>query len=236
MNRTTCTPSRPIFSVVAPLALLLAGAPAPAQTNVSPTNKFSWSENCGWMNWREGGSPAGAQGARLAATFLSGFVWGGNIGWINLGDGSPANGVSYANTVGADSGVNRDAATNALSGKAWGENVGWINLSGGALATPANPARYDAAARRLRGYAWGENIGWINLDDAAAFVGFNSCPADFDGNGQVQPSDVALFVSTWFTGLQAGTLAGDFDGNGAVEPADVAAFVTAWFAALTSGC
>lgn len=62
------------------------------------------------------------------------------------------------------------------------------------------------------------------------------CPADWDGNGQVQPADVAAFVNTWFAALGSGTLAGDFDNNGLLQPADVAAFVNAWFAALSTGC
>jgi hypothetical protein len=62
------------------------------------------------------------------------------------------------------------------------------------------------------------------------------CPVDWDGNCQVQPADIALFVNTWVASLAAGTLAGDFDGSGSVQPADVALFVSAWFAALTSPC
>jgi hypothetical protein len=62
------------------------------------------------------------------------------------------------------------------------------------------------------------------------------CPADADGNGLIEPADVATFVSLWFGSLTAGTLAGDFDGNGQVQPADVAAFVAAWFAAVAGGC
>lgn len=61
------------------------------------------------------------------------------------------------------------------------------------------------------------------------------CPVDWDDNTQVQPSDVAAFVTDWFTSLTQGTLQGDFDGNQAVEPADVATFVGEWFAAVTSG-
>lgn len=61
-------------------------------------------------------------------------------------------------------------------------------------------------------------------------------PADFDGNGAVEPADVSLFVNVWFTSLIQGTLAGDFDGNGNVEPADVSLFVTTWFNALVNGC
>jgi hypothetical protein len=67
-------------------------------------------------------------------------------------------------------------------------------------------------------------------------LGAPPCPADADGNGQIQPADVATFVNTWFASVSAGTLAGDFDGDGHVTPADVAAFVNAWFAALSNGC
>jgi subtilisin-like proprotein convertase family protein len=62
------------------------------------------------------------------------------------------------------------------------------------------------------------------------------CPADFDGNGAIQPADVAGFVNLWFASLQQGTLAGDFDGNAAITPADVAALVNAWFVSLAAGC
>ena len=62
-----------------------------------------------------------------------------------------------------------------------------------------------------------------------------TCRADYDGNGAIEPADVSLFVSVWFTSLQLGTLGGDFDGNSAVEPADVSLFVSRWFAAITSG-
>ena len=62
------------------------------------------------------------------------------------------------------------------------------------------------------------------------------CPADFDNNGAVEPSDVAAFINAWLTSLQQGTLVGDFDHNGLVQPSDVAAFVNAWFTALNGGC
>jgi hypothetical protein len=161
-------------TIIAVGLLAAIAAPALAQSNVDPARKSSWSENCGWMNWRDAGAVPGQQGAvlNLSGGFLSGFVWGENIGWINLGNGGP-----YANTTGLNFGVNVDACNNfALRGLAWGENVGWINFSGGSLATPANPARFDAVELRLKGYAWGENIGWINLDVATdannRFVGF----------------------------------------------------------------
>lgn len=67
-------------------------------------------------------------------------------------------------------------------------------------------------------------------------VGPGGCGVDLNGDGQATPADIAIFVTTWFASLQAGTLAGDFDGDGAVTPADVGVFVSAWFAALTNGC
>ena len=55
------------FQAIALASALLLTSSAFAQTNVSPLHKFSWSENCGWMNWRDAGSPPGSQGARLHA-------------------------------------------------------------------------------------------------------------------------------------------------------------------------
>lgn len=71
---------------------------------------------------------------------------------------------------------------------------------------------------------------WINRLDPA------SCPVDINGNGQIEPADVAAFVSNWFTSLQQGTLAGDWNHDNSVTPADVSAFVNAWYLAVTNGC
>jgi hypothetical protein len=135
-------------------------------TNVDPISKFSWSENAGWLNWRD--ANGGADGVMIGSQYLSGFIWGENIGWINVGDGTPGGGGGYANVDGSDAGVNI-APDGNLSGLAWGENVGWINFG----TTPhigADGARFDPVVGRFRGWAWGENIGWVNLDDATAYV------------------------------------------------------------------
>jgi hypothetical protein len=205
-------------------AALTIVSPALAQTNVDSVNKYSWSENCGWMNWREAGSPAGQQGAYLdrAGGFLSGFVWCENIGWINLGN---SNGP-YANSNDTNFGVNHNALTGALTGYAWGENVGWINFSGGALASPPQPARVDLATGRLRGYAWGENIGWINLDDPTRFVGFATCPADFNQSGAISVQDIFDFLAAYF----AGDPRADFNHSGAISVQDIFDFLAAYFA------
>jgi uncharacterized membrane protein len=62
------------------------------------------------------------------------------------------------------------------------------------------------------------------------------CPADFNTDGTVTPSDVAAFVNAWFADLASGTLQADFNHDGAVTPSDVAAFVNAWLAALAGPC
>jgi hypothetical protein len=56
-------------------------------------------------------------------------------------------------------------------------------------------------------------------------------PGDFNRDGVVNPTDVAVFVNRWFTELGGGWIA-DWDGDGAVLPADVAAFVTDWVGSL----
>ncbi|MBC7773115.1 MAG: hypothetical protein H7210_11505 [Pyrinomonadaceae bacterium] len=202
--------------------LALSSAPALAQTNIDPVNKFSWSENCGWIDWR--GANGGAQGVRIGSAFLSGYAWGENIGWINFGDGTPANGINYANINGTDSGVNIVAA-NELGGFAWAENKGWINFGPFATLPVAQHARLDIAARRLRGYAWGENIGWVNLDDAAHFVGLR-CAADINGDGVATSQDFFDFLNAFFQNLPLA----DINHDGTITSQDFFDFITAFFA------
>ena len=216
---------------VIPLLTLIAAAPALAQSDVDPANKNAWSENIGWTDWHDAGSPPGEQGVQVHDTFLSGLVWAENVGWINLGDGSPGDGIEYANTDGSDFGVNRDVATGELFGLAWSENIGWINFAGGALASPPSPARIENAGGicRLAGFAWGENIGWVNLNDATRFVGVpggceNPCDlvADLDNDDDVDLQDLAYLLAHFGT-LSGATLEdGDIDGDGDVELADLA--------------
>ncbi|MBX3358165.1 MAG: hypothetical protein KF745_07035 [Phycisphaeraceae bacterium] len=75
-----------------------------------------------------------------------------------------------------------------------------------------------------------------NFAGTAFTISVPPCPADRDGNGVIEPTDIAIFVLDWFNSISGGTLAGDFDGNGTVEPADIASFIGAWVAALSGGC
>jgi hypothetical protein len=215
-----------------------AAAAGQAQTNIDPAHKFAWAENIGWTNWHDAGNPAGAQGVRVEATFLSGHIWAENVGWINVGDGTPANGVAYANVNGTDFGVNRDPGTNELYGLGWGENIGWLNFDGGALANPPNPARVDVANCTLAGFVWAENCGWLDLDDANAYVALEAsvCAAgvlgDLDCDGVVDFDDINPFIlalsdpaSYQIAYPNCNYLNADCDQDGDVDFDDINAFV-----------
>jgi hypothetical protein len=172
--------------------ILAAALPAAAfaQTNIAADQKHSWSENTGWMNWRDAGN--GAHGVRVHGTHLTGWIWSENLGWIAVGHG-PASGSFYTN-IAPDFGVNI-TASGATNGLAWSENAGWINFS--TLSIEPLHARIDAQAGRFRGYAWGENIGWINLDHPSAFVAFNpgaGCYANCDSSTTAPTLNVADFT------------------------------------------
>ena len=124
-------------------------APVWADSNLDDTQKYAWSENSGWINFKATGG-----GVVAHRTFLAGFAWAENIGWIKFGaDG----GGPYANSSASDWGVNR-GVTNQLSGYAWSETAGWINVAptnGGVMLNPSTG--------EFSGFAWSENLGWIHL-------------------------------------------------------------------------
>ena len=183
--------------IMAGCVAVFAVAALSGPSNVRTTDKFSWGENIGFMNWRD--AEESAAGVRIQPTILSGYVWAENIGYIHLGDGQPADGLHYANADSTDFGVNIDPLTGALYGYAWGENVGWINCdTRDALGGNNQQARFDFGAGRFRGYCWGENVGWINLNHSTHFVGIvpQECSdpfADVDDDGDVDLSDFAHF-------------------------------------------
>jgi hypothetical protein len=199
------------------LASLAFASSALAQSNIDATNKFAWSENCGWTNWRD--ANATSQGVQVNPTYLEGFVWGENVGWINTGGGA----APYANTNNTNFGVNIGVG-GFLDGYAWGENIGWINFN----TQPqigAQGARFDAGAGRFRGYAWGENIGWINLDDATHFVSSvpTCCPGNADKTpGQVTFGDITSVLANFNQPANPnGSSVGDADCNGVINFADI---------------
>jgi len=127
-----------------------------AANNISPTDKWAWSTNAGWVNF----SPANG-GVTVATDHLEGYAWAENFGWLKLGSYTGGGNHTYGNTSATDYGVNIDAAGNC-SGYAWSSNVGWINFkptNGGVTVNPTT-GRFD-------GYAWSENVGWIHFHNAS---------------------------------------------------------------------
>lgn len=212
-------------------ALVSLSAVALASTNIDATNKYSYSENTGWMNWRD--ADTGASGANVGNFILSGFIWSENAGWINLGNGAPANGVDYTNQTAADFGVNIDP-NGALWGYAWGENIGWILINAGQFATPAQPA-YMGCDGRLHGFAWSENVGWINLSltQSGEFVAVDTptrpLACDMNHDGVTDGRDIQVFINLLMNGgaTWRDICSGDLQSNpdDVIDAADVAAFV-----------
>ena len=182
---------------IATIVTILTVCALSGPTNIDPLHKFAWSENAGWLNWRD--ANGGADGVYVQPTFLFGYIWAENVGWINAGDGAPANGINYANVDDTDFGVNIDPPTGDLFGYAWGENIGWVNFdTRGTLSGWGQQAEFDFAAGRFRGYAWGENVGWINLDHATYYVAYvppncNDPFADTDGDSDADQDDLGAF-------------------------------------------
>jgi hypothetical protein len=62
------------------------------------------------------------------------------------------------------------------------------------------------------------------------------CPADWDGSGTVNSSDISAFLTTWLQSVQDGTLEADFNQDQATNSSDISAFLTAWLQAVQNGC
>jgi hypothetical protein len=154
------TRDKPTIKYAAALALLLLILFGLAQVvlggGIDPDDKWAWSTNAGWINFRP--QCAGCDGVAVYSDHLEGYVWGENIGWIRLGSYDGGGAHTYDNSTAADYGVNNDGAGH-LSGYAWGTNVGWIDFD------PAGDEQVtiDPASGEFDGYAWGENIGWIHF-------------------------------------------------------------------------
>jgi len=66
--------------------------------------------------------------------------------------------------------------------------------------------------------------------------GGEECPADFNGDGTTNSTDVSDFINAWFQDQLDGTLITDWDANGVVNSTDVSSFINDWFMDIASGC
>jgi len=143
-----------LFSLIALTAL--------ADSNIDNTQKYAWSSQSGWVNFK----PAHG-GVTVYPDHLEGFAWSGNIGWISVGSYTDGGTHHYA-TAAHDWGVNNDGLGN-LSGYAWSPKIGWINF---------NPTHQQVTINmttgEFKGYAWAANMGWIHLSQPPTYqVGAN---------------------------------------------------------------
>jgi len=153
MNATLVYKIRFLLFILFLFCLSTAQSVWAAEGNVHETDKYAWSENTGWINFR----PAHG-GVSVYATHLEGYAWGENIGWIKLGSD---NGGPYFNTTADNWGVIYDGS-GGLFGYAWSETAGWIRFhSYDSQVTIDSDGVFD-------GYAWSENLGWIHFKDADA--------------------------------------------------------------------
>jgi hypothetical protein len=144
-----------IITTLALISLLTLPALSGATGNISPTDKYAWSETGGWNNH----APTGG-GVTVYPDHLEGYAWNENIGWIKLGSHNSGGAYTYTNSTNADWGVNLNAGV--LSGYAWSETSGWIkfNPTGGGVTINTSTGTFS-------GYAWAENIGWIHFSNSS---------------------------------------------------------------------
>ena len=154
--------------IVLILGLLLSSVAVGDEGVIDTTEKWAWSENARWLNFR----PTHG-GVTVHDTHLSGYAWSESLGWIKLGadeDTAPGAGGPYFNTSATDWGVNRDGS-GGLEGFAWSENAGWINFD------PSHgQVTIDTGTGHLDGFAWSETVGWIHFRNSGVPYGVKYNP------------------------------------------------------------
>ena len=190
--------------------------------NIDPDDngsQFAYGENIGWTNFE----PSFGPGVTVTDSAITGCAWAENVGWIRMDS--------------VFGGVINDGLGN-LSGYAWGENVGWISFScenTGTCDSVAYGVSIDPITGEFSGNAWGENIGWITFRSMGAVdygvttswvASVNDCEGDFDGDHDVDGSDLAVFAADFGRTDCASPppCEGDFDGDGDVDGSDLAVF------------
>jgi len=159
---------------------------AEAGTTIDIGNRYAYSGNLGWVDWRGDTN----SGAVIGDYVCSGYIYAANVGWISLGSGTPTNGISYQNLSAGDFGVNQDGLGN-LSGFAYGANIGWVNF-----ASTGSP-KVDLTTGDFSGYAWSANCGWICLSTSVAYVQTDSfSPGQLDSNGLPVAWEMTYFGRT----------------------------------------
>jgi len=140
---------------------------------IDPDQKYAWSSNAGWLNFRPEPSFL-AEMVKIYPDHLEGYVWGEKIGWIELGSYSDGEEHTYQNDSRDNWGVNNDGS-GKLSGYAWSTNVGWVNFNPECYDCPTsvtiNPTTGD-----FEGYVWSTTVGWINFQSSISGLALTTPP------------------------------------------------------------
>jgi hypothetical protein len=189
-------------------ALLFASMSwAAAQGTISPTNRYAYAANAGWIDFAP---TVAASNVGVSDTYLSGYAYAANFGYISFGSGAPANGHTYGNASAVDYGVNI-SPSGQLTGYAYAPNAGWIQFEQ-ALGSP----RINLLNGQFVGYAYSANLGWISLDTPLSdLVTTTLNRTDSDGDGIPD-----AWEKLYFGNLTTANALTDFDGDGASDLAE----------------
>ena len=179
------------------------------QSTISATDRYAYSANAGWIDFRADAS----NGTRVLDTCLAGFAYAANFGWIHLGDGSPANGHTYANSSASDFGVNISPA-GLLTGSAYAANIGWITFE----QTHGQP-ELNLITGKITGHAYAANLGWIALDTPSSDLAtITIARPDSDGDGIPD-----AWENLRFGNLTTANATTDHDGDGSSDATEYVA-------------
>jgi hypothetical protein len=119
-----------------------------ADSNIDSNNKYTWSNNIGWIDFNPNNG-----GVTVFPDRLEGYAWSDNIGWLKLS--------------GDNWGVINDGKGN-LSGYGWNPNFGWIMFK-----TDHSQVKINLETGEFNGYAWSDLMGWISFNGASYKVKAN---------------------------------------------------------------
>ncbi|MCF7865689.1 MAG: hypothetical protein K9M11_04255 [Candidatus Pacebacteria bacterium] len=137
---------------------------------------YAWSENIGWISFKDGGVPVILQGDGS----LVGYAWSENVGWVQFGGLSGFPNTTY--------GTNAKIAGGKLTG--WARVVsgvapkstavdnrggfdGWISLSGSNYGTTLTGTKFG-------GYAWASDVvGWVDFTGVVTIEQKNPCTGSY---------------------------------------------------------
>jgi Bacterial TSP3 repeat len=184
----------------------LASISLHAQSTISATDRYAYSANAGWIDFRADAS----NGTRVLDTCLTGFAYAANFGWIHLGDGSPSNGHTYSNSSASDFGVNV-SPDGLLTGSAYAANIGWITFE----PTHGQP-ELNLITGKITGHAYAANLGWIALDTPSSDLAtLRIARPDTDGDGLPD-----AWEKLRFSDLTTANATTDNDGDSASDAAE----------------